>query len=57
MQLNLLMNLLKIQIEAQVRLAEAFGKKEVREYETAEQNEDLAKKIHDLAYDQMLCNC
>ena len=41
---------IKIQIEAQVRLAEAFGKKEVREYETAEQNEELAKKIHDLAY-------
>ena len=43
---------IKIQIEAQVRLAEAFGKKEVREYETAEQNEELAKKIHDLAYDK-----
>jgi polyribonucleotide nucleotidyltransferase len=30
---------IKIQIEAQVRLAEAFGKKEVREYQTAEKNE------------------
>ncbi|MFK5957643.1 MAG: polyribonucleotide nucleotidyltransferase [Lutibacter sp.] len=43
---------IKIQIAAQIRLAEAFGKKEVREYETAEENEDLAKRIHDLAYDK-----
>ena len=43
---------IKIQIEAQVRLAEAFGKKEVREYETAEQNEELGKRVHDLAYDK-----
>jgi polyribonucleotide nucleotidyltransferase len=43
---------IKIQIAAQVRLAEAVGKKEVREYETAEENEDLAKRIHDAAYDK-----
>jgi polyribonucleotide nucleotidyltransferase len=43
---------IKVQIAAQIRLAEAFGKKEVREYETAEDNEDLAKRIHDLAYDK-----
>jgi polyribonucleotide nucleotidyltransferase len=43
---------IKIQVEAQVRLAEAFGKKEVREYETAEVNEDLEKRIHDMAYDK-----
>ena len=43
---------IKLQIAAQVRLAEAFGKKEVREYQAAEQNEDLAKRIHDLAYDK-----
>ena len=43
---------IKIQIEAQVRLAEAFGKKEVREYETEEQNEELEKKVRDLAYDK-----
>jgi len=43
---------IKVQIAAQVRLAEAFGKKEVREYETAEENEDLAKRIHKLAYDK-----
>ena len=43
---------IKVQIAAQVRLAEAFGKKETREYETADKNEDLAKRIHDLAYDK-----
>ena len=43
---------IKVQIAAQLRLAEAFGKKEVREYATAEENEDLAKRIHDLAYDK-----
>ena len=43
---------IKLQIAAQLRLAEAFGKKEVREYETAEENEDLAKRIHDLTYDK-----
>ena len=43
---------IKIQIAAQIRLAEAFGKKEVREYETAEVNEKLEKRIHDLAYDK-----
>ena len=43
---------IKVQIAAQLRLAEAFGKKEVREYATAEKNEDLEKRIHDLAYDK-----
>jgi polyribonucleotide nucleotidyltransferase len=43
---------IKVQIAAQIRLAEAFGKKEVREYETAEENEELGKKIHDLSYDK-----
>ena len=43
---------IKIQILAQLRLAEAFGKKEVREYETAEANEDLEKRIHKMAYDK-----
>ncbi|MGJ8659564.1 MAG: polyribonucleotide nucleotidyltransferase [Cellulophaga fucicola] len=43
---------IKVQIAAQLRLAEAFGKKEVREYATAEVNEDLQKRIHDLAYDK-----
>ena len=43
---------IKIQVAAQVRLAEAFGKKEVREYETAEVNEDLEQRVHALAYDK-----
>jgi len=43
---------IKVQCEAQVALAEAFGKKEVREYTVAEENEELEKKIHDLAYDK-----
>ncbi|MHA7943037.1 polyribonucleotide nucleotidyltransferase [Formosa sp. 3Alg 14/1] len=43
---------IKVQIDAQVRLAEAFGKKETREYTPAEVNEELEKRIHDLAYDK-----
>ena len=43
---------IKIQVAAQVRLAEAFGKKEIREYDTDEINEDLEKRIHDMAYDK-----
>ena len=43
---------IKIQVAAQVCLAEAFGKKEVRKYETAEVNEDLEQRIHALAYDK-----
>ena len=43
---------IKVQVAAQVRLAEAFGKKEVREYDTAEVNEDLEKRVHDMAYDK-----
>ncbi|MCF6278918.1 MAG: polyribonucleotide nucleotidyltransferase [Flavobacteriaceae bacterium] len=41
---------IKIQCAAQVKLAEAFGKKEVREYETEATDEKLAKKINELAY-------
>ena len=44
---------IKIQCAAQVALAEAFGKKEVREYEPEREDEDLAKKIHDMAYDKV----
>ncbi len=44
---------IKEQCAAQVRLAEAFGKKEVREYETAREDKDLEKKIHDMAYDKV----
>ena len=44
---------IKVQCAAQVRLAEAFGKKEVREYEAEREDEDLKKKIHDMAYDKV----
>ncbi|WP_103864266.1 polyribonucleotide nucleotidyltransferase [Aquimarina sp. I32.4] len=44
---------IKIQCAAQIKLAEAFGKKEVREYEPEREEEDLAKKIHDMAYDKV----
>ena len=43
---------IKDQIDAQVKLAEALGKKQVREYEQAEENETLQKQIHDAAYNK-----
>ena len=44
---------IKVQCAAQIKLAEAFGKKEVREYPEERSDEDLAKKIHDMAYDKV----
>ncbi len=44
---------IKVQCAAQIKLAEAFGKKEVREYEPEREDEDLAKKVHDLTYDKV----
>lgn len=44
---------IKVQCAAQLRLAKAFGKKEVREYEAEREDADLAKKIHDMAYDKV----
>ncbi|WP_339841758.1 polyribonucleotide nucleotidyltransferase [uncultured Maribacter sp.] len=44
---------IKVQCAAQVKLAEAFGKKEVREYAEEREDEDLAKKVHDMAYDKV----
>jgi len=44
---------IKAQCAAQEKLAKAFGKKEVREYEAENVDEDLAKKIHDMAYDKV----
>ncbi len=41
---------IKVQCDAQVALAEAFGKKETREYDTEATNEELAQKIYDAAY-------
>ncbi|SNS14814.1 polyribonucleotide nucleotidyltransferase [Dokdonia pacifica] len=44
---------IKVQCAAQVRLAEAFGKKETREYDPEREDEDLKNKIHEMAYDKV----
>ncbi|MBW1294237.1 polyribonucleotide nucleotidyltransferase [Aquimarina litoralis] len=44
---------IKVQCVAQRKLAEAFGKKEVREYEPERNDEELAQKIHEMAYDKV----
>ena len=44
---------IKLQCAAQERLAESVGKKEVREYEPERSDENLEKKIHDMAYDKV----
>lgn len=44
---------IKVQCNAQVRLAEAFGKKATREYEAERTDEDLEKKVRDLSYDKV----
>lgn len=44
---------IKKQVAAQMRLADAFGRKEVREYDGEEEDEKLASKIHELAYDKV----
>jgi len=41
---------IKIQCAAQERLAEAFGKKDVREYEPEREDAELESKIHEMAY-------
>ena len=43
---------IKVQIEAQIKLATEVGKKEVREYDEEEENLELEQKIHKAAYDQ-----
>ncbi|WP_460217934.1 polyribonucleotide nucleotidyltransferase [Psychroserpens sp. MEBiC05023] len=43
---------IKVQCAAQIRLAEAVGKKEVREYDPERSDEELAKKIHEMVYDK-----
>lgn len=43
---------IRVQCEAQVKLAEAFGKKETREYDPEATDEELEKKIFDAAYDK-----
>jgi polyribonucleotide nucleotidyltransferase len=44
---------IKVQCAAQVRLAEAIGKKPIREYEPEREDDALAKKINDLVYDKV----
>ncbi len=44
---------IKVQCAAQVRLAEAVGKKAAREYAPEREDEALAKKIHDMVYDKV----
>ncbi len=44
---------IKVQCAAQIKLAEAFGKKETREYEPEREDADLAQKIHEMAYDKV----
>jgi polyribonucleotide nucleotidyltransferase len=44
---------IKTQCEAQIALAEAFGKKETREYETEITNEELEKTISDFTYQKV----
>ena len=41
---------IKLQIAAQIELAEAVGKKETRKYETEDSDDALEQKIHDFAY-------
>ena len=43
---------IKVQCAAQLRLAEAVGKKEVRDYEPEDEDEALEQKIHDMVYDK-----
>ncbi len=43
---------IKVQIDAQMKLADAFGRKEVRKYDQAEENEGLQRQIHEAAYDK-----
>ncbi|MDH3796371.1 MAG: polyribonucleotide nucleotidyltransferase, partial [Flavobacteriaceae bacterium] len=44
---------IKVQCAAQERLADAVGRKEVREYDGEEVDEAIEKKIHKMAYDKV----
>ncbi|PKP14461.1 MAG: polyribonucleotide nucleotidyltransferase [Bacteroidetes bacterium HGW-Bacteroidetes-3] len=44
---------IKIQCAAQISLAEAFGKKAVREYPAAKSDETIALKVREAAYDKV----
>ncbi len=43
---------IKKQCEAQEKLAKAFGKKDVREYDPEEEDVDLMKKVNEFTYDR-----
>ncbi len=43
---------IKVQCAAQLRLAEAVGKKEVREYDPEPENPELQEKVHAMVYDK-----
>ena len=43
---------IKVQIKAQIKLAEEVGKKEVREYEEEVENEELMQNVHKAAYEK-----
>ncbi len=43
---------IKVQCEAQRRLAEAVGKKETREYDSEPEDETLQQKIHEMVYEK-----
>ena len=44
---------IKVQIQAQLRLQEAFGKKEIREYEGEKEDEAIYEKVRTAAYDKI----
>ncbi|MCC9062933.1 polyribonucleotide nucleotidyltransferase [Flavobacterium piscisymbiosum] len=44
---------IKVQIQAQLRLQAAFGKKETRTYEGEKENEEIYKKVKAAAYDKI----
>ncbi|RAV30520.1 polyribonucleotide nucleotidyltransferase [Sinomicrobium soli] len=44
---------IKVQCAAQLRLAEAFGKKPVREYAPAKTDDDIAAKVRETAYQKI----
>ncbi|RIA08730.1 polyribonucleotide nucleotidyltransferase [Flavobacteriaceae bacterium MAR_2010_72] len=44
---------IKVQCAAQIKLAEAVGKKATREYESEREDEALEKKVRDMAYDKV----
>lgn len=43
---------IKVQCKAQQKLAEAFGKKETREYDPEPEDEALQQKIHEMVYEK-----